>query len=398
VNTPGQQPHVDWQQRLSHQPSVYTSIPRPSGWTTYPFPFIYGQHEGERFPLAEWRMSARRLLDERQDKQWLNDSYDQDDAALIEQLRTRILPRRGIIAESDEILITLGAQNALFLIAQLLFTHQTQVSIENPGYRDAFNIFSRQGTQLDFCAVDEHGITLSETSKNSHYIYVTPSQQVPCGISMSPERRQALLNQAMDHDQIIIEDDYDAELKIAQASLPALRSHSEGSRVIYLSSFSKTLSPGLRLGYIVADAELIDELRALRRLMYRHPPTSLQRQLAQFIAQGHFDRCLRHHQHDNSHRWTLLEQARQHYMPDCQRISSEYANAFWLKAPNGCDTEQLRWRAAHKGVLIEPGAYHFFTDDEPCFARQFMRLGFGAIQESRIDEGIRRLAEALYTL
>ncbi|WP_027351585.1 PLP-dependent aminotransferase family protein [Halotalea alkalilenta] len=379
----------NWHRRFSHRPSHFEGVLRPSNWMDYRYPFIYGQRDAQRFPLGQWREASRQLLEERRDRQWLNDRYDQDDPALIEQLRTRVLPKRGILADADEILITLGSQNALFLVTQLLFTGATRVAMENPGYREAASVFARQGAQLVGCPVDAEGLTLEAATHDCDYLYVTPSHQVPSGVPMSRARRRALLDQAVQRDQIVIEDDYDAETNIERDALPALKSDQRGHRVIYLSSFSKSLSAGLRLGYLVADAELIFELRALRRLMYRHPPSSLQRQLAQFLAQGHYDRALRLQQQSSRQRWELLDGALRRHLPDCRRISGDHASAFWIATPEACDTQRLAWRASQSGILIEPGFQHFFDQVPP---RNFMRLGFDAIDVERIEPGIELLS------
>ncbi|WP_240493114.1 PLP-dependent aminotransferase family protein [Kushneria phosphatilytica] len=173
----------DWQRRFIHRPSHCQGVLKPSNWQDYAYPFIYGQLDNRRFPLEQWREASRRMLGGRRDRQWLSDRIDQDDPMLIEQLRTRVLPRRGIHARSDEILITLGSQNALFLIAQLLFDHDTRVGIENPGYREAVNVFESRGARLQFHEVDDEGMRLDAGTRESDYLYVTPSHQVPTGVT-----------------------------------------------------------------------------------------------------------------------------------------------------------------------------------------------------------------------
>ncbi|WP_251977783.1 aminotransferase-like domain-containing protein [Salinicola avicenniae] len=380
-----------WGNRFTHRPSHLQGVLRPSNWMHYEFPFVYGQLDTRLFPLEQWRESSRQLLGGRRDRHWLGDRYDQDDPMLIEQLRTRVLPKRGIHARSDEILITLGSQNALFLIAQLLFDARTRVAVENPGYREAANVFLRQGAQLSYQAIDAEGMCLDAGATGSDYLYVTPSHQGPTGVTMSQARREALIEQIQQRDQIVLEDDYDAEVNFDRHALPALKASRAGSRVIYMSSLSKPLSPGLRLGYLVADAELIDELRALRRLMYRHPPSSLQQQVAQFLSQGHYDRYLRLFAEEMSRRWEAMDTSLRRELPMCRRVGGDHASVFWLEAPETVDTQRLAWQAAQHGVLIEPGFQHFFDRVPP---RNFMRLGFGAIDVERIGPGIERLARA----
>jgi GntR family transcriptional regulator/MocR family aminotransferase len=130
---------------------------------------------------------------------------------------------------------------------------------------------------------------------------------------------------------VIIEDDYDSESNFMLNPLPALKASDRSGRVMYVSSLSKALSPGLRLGFMVADPDLIDEARALRRLVYRHPPTNIQYQMAHFLAQGHYETHLRRYHYDSAQRWDRLNNALQQHLPECRIIpGSEHANAFWL--------------------------------------------------------------------
>ena len=176
---------------------------------------------------------------------------------------------------------------------------------------------------------------------------------------MSSARRRQLLEHAARHDAVIIEDDYDSESNFTLNPLPALKASDRSGRVVGVSSLSKALSPGLRLGFMVADPDLIDEARALRRLVYRHPPTNIQYQMAHFRP-GHYETHLRRYHYDSAQRWERLHAALQRYLPSCRALAgSEHANAFWLQTPAQINTQQLTWRAAHAGVLIEPGARHF---------------------------------------
>lgn len=381
-----------WNARLKQRPSHFEGVLKPSNWHAYPYSFIYGQLDPQQFPLSQWRGITRRLLGATREKSWLNDCIDQDDPLLIEQLRQRVLPRRGIFAREDEILITLGSQNALFLLSQLLLDSHSHVGMENPGYKEAANIFQHCGAQLVFHDIDREGMVIDQRSSRCDYLYVTPSHQVPTGVRMTLARRRALEAQVMRHDQVILEDDYDAELHGDKQALPAMKAGSVGHRVIYFSSLSKAFAPGLRLGYVVADAELINEMRALRRLMYRHPPANIQHQVAQFIAQGYYEKYLRTHIDDTDRRRDILREALQRHIPDLACCSHSRASAFWMSATPDIDTQRLAWQASQQGVLIEPGFQHFFDAAPP---RHFLRLGFQAIAQRQIVPGITTLAKVL---
>lgn len=376
-----------WGTRLQITPSQQESILKPAGSMNYRYPFIYGQPDTRQFPLATWRSAANWLHGGVRDPEWVVDHIDRDVPMLIEQIRTRVLPKRGIVASPDEILITLGSQNALYLLTRLLMSSSTRVGVENPCFREAINTFLLADTDIVPHPVDEQGIVLNDAPCD--YYYVTPGHQVPTGVAMSKARRDQLLEHAARHDAVIIEDDYDSESNFMLNPLPALKASDRCGRVIYVSSLSKALSPGLRLGFMVADPDLIDEARALRRLVYRHPPTNIQYQMAHFLAQGHYETHLRRYHYDSAQRWDRLNNALQQHLPECRIIpGSEHANAFWLATPEQINTQQLTWRAAHAGVLIVPGARHFLSDAPPA---NFFRMGFHAIHPDAIEQGVEVL-------
>lgn len=138
----------NWHNRITQRPTNYQGIPKPGNWSEYAYPFIYGQLDTRLLPLAQWRDVSRRLLSSQRDKPWLRDRINQDDPLLIEQLRKRILPRRGIFARSEETLIAIGTQNALYLIVQLLCHRGIQVALKSPRYREAMNVFAHRGAAL----------------------------------------------------------------------------------------------------------------------------------------------------------------------------------------------------------------------------------------------------------
>ncbi len=167
---------------------------------------------------------------------------------------------------------------------RLLLSSTTRIGVENPCFREAINTFLLADAEVVPHPVDEEGIVLNE--RPCDYYYVTPGHQVPTGVTMSSARRRQLLEHAARHDAVIIEDDYDSESNFTLNPLPALKASDRSGRVVYVSSLSKALSPGLRLGFMVADPDLIDEARALRRLVYRHPPTNIQYQMAHFLPRA----------------------------------------------------------------------------------------------------------------
>ncbi|MCH8036994.1 MAG: PLP-dependent aminotransferase family protein, partial [Proteobacteria bacterium] len=305
----------DWRRRLRIRPSEQSRIQKPRDWRRYPYPFIYGQADPELFPVAAWRMCSRQALGVEAIHRWTEDSFDEDDPLLVEEVRTRVLPRRGIRAAPQEILITMGAQNALYLIAQLLAGPKTTIGVEDPGYVDARNIFALTGARIEAIPVDEHGMVVDDRLERCDCVYVTPSHQSPTTATMPMARRVDLLERAGRRGVCVIEDDYEAEANFVGSPTSALKSMDRDLSVIYVGSFSKSLAPGLRVGYLVAAAGLIQEARLLRRLILRHPPSNNQRTVALFISGGYYDSLIHRLQRVYRERWEAMGEALSRHLP-----------------------------------------------------------------------------------
>lgn len=379
----------DWATRFRVRPGQLESFEKPIDWPSYPYPFIYGQVDQTLFPITAWRECNRQALGRKWMDAWTRDAYSRDDDMLVDQIRSRILPRRGIHASPDEILITLGAQNALYLIASQLITPDHRVALEDPGYPDVRHIFMLRTDRLDFIPVDDAGLPVDDRLAPCDYLYVTPSHQFPTTSTLPMERRQALLARAVDDDFVILEDDYEFETNYLSAPTPALKSLDRNDRVIYIGSLSKTLFPGLRLGFMVGPKDMIREARALRRLMLRHPPTNNQRTAALFLSLGHHDALIHRLNRAYKERWQRMGEALGRHLPDAARPPSFGGTSFWVRGPDGLDSDVLTARAREEGVLIEPGRLMFAGDEPP---RNFFRLGFSSIDVERIEPGIEIIA------
>ncbi len=383
---------ADWGQRLWLRPSEQRSIVKNENWQSFPYPFLYGQFDKDLFPTAAWRECCIKALSVLDIHQWAPDLITRDDDSLIHQIQTKILPRRGVWASPDEIIITVGAQHALYMVGDLLLRDDSSVGMEDPGYPDARNIFSSRTSQLKFLPVDGSGLPLSGELCDLDYLYVTPSHQCPTGVTMPLERRHALLNMAQEEDFILIEDDYESESSFDDQPIPALKSLDRSNRVIYIGSLSKSMAPGLRVGYIVAAPELLQELRALRRLMIRHPSTFIQRTLAMFISLGHYESQLRKLGAAQKERHAALVAAMAEHLPECRITPVRGGGSCWVQLPDHVSARELAVVAAEHGVLVEPGDIFF---QSPVAPGNFVRLGYQSIPTSKITQGVQALAEAM---
>lgn len=386
---------VEWGNRLKLKPSAQRNIQKPANWQRYPYPFIYGQFDSTLFPNADWRECVLESLQTRGLRRWAPDHIDQDDDSLVEQIHRRLLPARGIWAERDRILVTAGAQQAMFLLTMLLMGSNTVVGVENPGYPDARNTLALRTTQVRALKVDQFGLVASAALSECRYVYVTPSHQCPTTVTMPLERRIELLKIAERDNIIFIEDDHESELNFSGQPTPALKSLDTQDRVIYLGSLSKTLAHGLRLGYVVAPAQLIQELRALRRLVMRHVPNNNQLVAASFISHGHQDAFVRRLNVAYKERAQILRTALSELTPMLKPVSAHGGSALWVSAPKQIDTRALAQRLYEKGVIIEPGDIFFAANRPP---RHHVRIGYSSIPKERIEDGVCIIANELKQL
>ena len=386
--SPGRAP--DWPSRARRSLARQPTLSKPEQWRQYPYPFVYGHYDPELFPTEDFRECCSRTLARAQLKHWTPDFETDDVPDLIERIRLRLLPKRGVFALPEEILVTVGAQHAYHLLAEGLFDENTRVGLEEPGHPHARNTFSLRQPRFVPAPVDDEGVQ-PDGLHGLDYLFVTPSHQSPTTATLSLARRTALLARAERDDFVLIEDDYEAENLFEGSPMPALKSMDRSGRVIYVGSLSKSLSPALRLAYIVAPRPLIAELRLLRHAMVRHPSTMLQQAYALFLSLGHHESHARRVNTALQERLAVLAQALREWMPDFTFRLPQGGASVWVSAPAWADASELALLARRHGVLIEPGDVFFITPPYPC--RHF-RLRLSSIPASQIEAGIRALSLA----
>ena len=383
---------VQWGARLVSSVAGQRNIIKPANWQDFTYPFVYGQFDTSLMPLKDWRACVHQSLLVPAVKKWSQDLIGRDYDPLVDQILHRLLPARGIIARRDEILVTAGAQMGCYLLANVLLDRQTVVGIEDPGYPDARNNFLLRSDHVKALPIDADGLIASRALGQCSYVYVTPSHQCPSTVTMPLERRREILELAKKRDIVLFEDDHESELNFSGRPLPALKSLDSDGRVIYLGSLSKTLAHGLRIGYIVAPADLIRELRALRRLVMRHGPANNAHTASLFIAQGHHDAFIRKLNVTYRERRALLTRAFSEHLPEFHIMPSQGGSAAWIKGPDGFNSQVLAEKCATQGVLIEPGDIFFKKSSTRSHAH--FRLGYSAIQSSLIDTGVQEINRA----
>lgn len=373
---------------VTFEPSGLIPVVNPLNWNSYPYPFIYNQIDPTLFPVESWRECSRLALSRTQKPAWMDDSVESDSPQLIKQLRQRLLNYRGIYAEEDEILITLGTQNALFIIGTVFSNKEKTIAIEDPGYFGAQNAFKLSGNEFVGVPVDEGGLDVSAIPDNCKLVFTTPSHQFPTMVTMSETRRKELLKASVEKDFLIIEDDYEAEMNYFDNRSRSIRSFDQDNRVIYVGSLSKTVSPGIRLGFMVAHRDIIERARMIRGVMMRHPPTIIQETVALFFRLGYYDSHLRNLQRRYKKRWHVMNDAISKHLSMLEQTQNKGGTSFWLRGPEGFNARDLADRLREKGVLIDIGETYYLSDDTRSF-----RLGFAFVTMQKLEEGIIIIAE-----
>jgi GntR family transcriptional regulator/MocR family aminotransferase len=378
-----------WARRVKAIPAHWHEVHGQPNWSHYPFPFIDGRFDATLFPITEWREANRLSLGVADVEDWSTGSGDADDPMLLEEVRTKILTRRGIQAGTDEILVTMGTQNSLYIISQLLADELTRAVMEEPGNYEMRNLLHLRGANVIAQEVDEEGLIVDDNLKGAGVVYVTPSHQIPTAVAMSLERRQELIKAASDDDFLIVEDDYECETNYMDHPLPALRSIDVGGRVIYVASFSNALAPGARLGFIVANPGFIRRARQLRRKILNHPPLNNQRTAAYFLSLGHYDALMLRLGRKFRERRTALQRALNNVRGVPMEISPEVGGTtYWVRTPKDFDVANLTSEAEKHGILIEPVEHYYADRDnaENCF-----RMGVTSLSADKIRPGVERL-------
>lgn len=363
------------------------------------YDFLYGAVASLDFPVRAWRRAYQTaLLQKRSSLSYL---APEGDLTLRQSLSGYLRRARGISCDADQILVVHGSQQALDLCARLLLDESTAFAFENPGYLMARYCFEATGALPLPIPVDELGLDTGRLPENgrTRLAYVTPSHQFPLGGVLPIGRRMSLLQWARRQNAWIIEDDYDGEFRYGQRPIDALQSIDRDGRVIYIGTFSKTLSPQLRLGYMVLPPTLIDVFRRAKRMTDRHVPILEQQVLASFIDSGAYERHVRRVRRENERRRTALLQAIAHYLPEDVQIAGTAAGlhmVLWFPRIPAQDTSTLIAAARDNGVGIYPvGALFAASEAQSSPSSAGLIIGYASLTPEQIRAGISRLAESV---
>jgi GntR family transcriptional regulator/MocR family aminotransferase len=352
------------------------------------FDFFPGAPDLGSFPRSLWLRTMREVLSSTP-----AGAFAYPDARGASELRlalTDYLRRvRGVVVEPDAIVICSGATQGLALLGRAL-VHQGvgTIAVEDPSLPPHRAVLAYAGLEVLGVPVDEQGLDVSALS--APVVLTTPAHQCPTGVVLSPRRRAALVDWAR-AGGLVVEDDYDAEFRYDRAPLGALQGLAP-DRVVYLGTASKTLAPGLRLGWLVLPASLLDSVVEAKLLDDLGSPTIEQLVLARLIDTAAYDRHLRKARRRNRDRRDALIATVARHLPGA-RVSGISAGLHALvRLPREVDAQRLLERAADRSVGVYPLSLHMMR---PTRETDALVLGYAGLSEPAIEEGIRRLAEVL---
>jgi GntR family transcriptional regulator / MocR family aminotransferase len=359
-------------------------------------PFALGYPALDEFPVALWARITGRLWRTRA-TEMLSFTDTRGYPPLRDAIAQYVSTARGVRCSAEHVIVTNGAQHGIDLMARVLLDPGDVAWVEQPGYRPVRASLRAVGAQIVRVPVDEHGLDVSEGERrapNARVAFITPSYQAPLGVTLTLERRLALLDWAQRADAWVLEDDYNGEYRYDTDPIPAVKALDRAGRVIYIGTFSKTLAPGLRVGYLVVPPSLLQAVTRARLASDMHTSVEVQAALAEFIAAGHFARHIRRTRE-------LYRQRQRDLIELASAITGELLEMRPAPAgmrllgllPRGIDATAVSWAASERGVLVTPisrAAPASITE-----GREGLLLGYAGYDHAATEGALRVLAQVV---
>jgi GntR family transcriptional regulator/MocR family aminotransferase len=392
-----------WQQSVELQAKTtrkpLDEISKQAVGHPHPINFASGIGDAHLFPAEDFRKVLQTVM--RRDGIAALDYGEPNGHAALRETITHILASQGLQTRAENVLITAGSQQALSLVSQLLLKPKDVILVESPTYSGALDLFRALDFEVVGIPVDSQGMQVEALEKllQQHHpklIYTIPNFHNPTGTCLSTLRRQQLIILADRYNIPILEDDFVGDLRYEGRTQPALKALDPGGRVIYVSTFSKILMPGLRVGFLVAEGPVYDSLVDFKRVNDLATSTLVQRALEAYVTVGRYQSHLRRSCQIFRKRRDVMLSAIQRYLPAEVRLDPPQGGLFiWLQLPEKLSSEKLLPLALEEGVAFSPGN-GFFPDR--LGGRNWLRLNFVAQSPDQIEEGIKRLGRAIKRL
>ncbi|MDD7693608.1 MAG: PLP-dependent aminotransferase family protein [Lactobacillaceae bacterium] len=318
--------------------------------------------------------------------------------ALRELIQKHVKEKEDVDAVLDNVLVTTGSEQVLDLVGKAFINPGDTVLVEQPTYLCALDVFKTYGANFAGVEMDEQGMkmdALEEALKshpNTKLIYTVPNFQNPTGRTMAADRRKKLAELAAKYDVYVLEDNPYGEIRFAGQHVPAVKSFDKTGHVFYMSTFSKTLAPGFRLGWVVADKTVVDKLTVLKQSADLHTDNLVQYAVAQFFADNDVDAHVKEISDLYGKRKQLMVDGIKKYFPAGVKYTDPEGGMFlWVEVPGVDDTVALFKECLKHNVAFVPGDPFFASKAQPGT----FRLNYSNAQEDKIKAGMKQLGAAL---
>jgi GntR family transcriptional regulator/MocR family aminotransferase len=403
---PKNEPAAPWPLWQTEAQARYglTDLPSPETMlkgARHPRPINLGGGCGDSrlFPAEDYRRVLQAIL--RRDGVAALEYGDHAGYLPLRNTIAQILASQGIPARPENLLITAGSQQAIALVTQLLLRPGDSVLTESPTYALALDLFRALGLKVVGAPMDDRGLQVEKLEQllQQHHpklLYTMPNFHNPTGACMSAQRRRQAIALSDRYNTPILEDDFVGDLRYDGRAQPALKALDPGGRVIYVSTFSKMLMPGLRVGFLAAEGPFFASLVRYKRVNDLTTSNLHQRALEAYVTVGRYQSHLRRTSLIYRKRRDAMLHAIERYLPAAVRIDPPQGGLFaWLCLPDGMSAEKLLPLACKEGVSFVPGGVFFPHSPEGA---QFLRLNFASQPPEDTEEGIKRLGKAIRRL
>jgi len=359
--------------------------------------FAGGLPAPELFPVKEMKAAVDKVFEEH-GQEAMQYGAAKGVTALREVIQQHVKEKEDVDSELDNVLVTTGSEQALDLVGKAFVDPGDTVLVEQPTYLCALDVFRSYGANFASVEMDEDGMKMDaleealKANPNTKLIYTVPNFQNPTGRTMTEERRKQLAELAEKYDVYVLEDNPYGEIRFAGQHVPAVKSFDKSGHVLYMSTFSKTLAPGFRLGWLVADKNVVNKLTVLKQSADLHTDNLAQFAVAQFFADNDVDAHVKEISALYGKRKDLMLEGIKKYFPEGVKYTDPEGGMFlWVEVPGVDDTVELFKECLEHDVAFVPGDPFFAGEVQPGA----FRLNYSNMKEDQIEVGLKRLGAAL---
>ena len=359
--------------------------------------FAGGLPAPELFPVKEMKAAVDKVFEEH-GQEAMQYGAAKGVTALREVIQQHVKEKEDVDSELDNVLVTTGSEQALDLVGKAFIDPGDTVLVEQPTYLCALDVFRSYGANFASVEMDEDGMKMDaleealKANPNTKLIYTVPNFQNPTGRTMTEERRKQLAELAEKYDVYVLEDNPYGEIRFAGQHVPAVKSFDKSGHVLYMSTFSKTLAPGFRLGWLVADEDVVNKLTVLKQSADLHTDNLAQFAVAQFFADNDVDAHVKEISALYGKRKDLMLEGIKKYFPEGVKYTDPEGGMFlWVEVPGVDDTVELFKECLEHDVAFVPGDPFFAGEVQPGA----FRLNYSNMKEDQIEVGLKRLGAAL---